>query len=100
VWRFEGEGQSGEVRVKGQLSTNNVMILRQFVATGMGIGLLPTYSLNTEFRRTDIVRVLNKYNFVSRDIYAAYSSSKHLSKKVRIFLDYLREELNGHLSVS
>lgn len=98
IWSFDKAGTSGKVRVKGQLFTNNVMILRQFVARGMGIGLLPTYCLSAEFRKTDIVRILNDHTFINRDIYAAYSSSKYLPKKVRLFLDYLREELNVHLS--
>jgi DNA-binding transcriptional LysR family regulator len=101
VWRFtDKKGEATEMKVKGPLFTNNVVILRHFVASGLGIGLLPTYCLSSGFKQTDIVEILKDYAVVSRDIYAVYSSSKYLPKKIRLFLDHLKKHMKTNLNIS
>jgi DNA-binding transcriptional LysR family regulator len=97
TWQFEGPDGHFDLKVTGPLFTNNVMVLREFVLAGRGIGLLPRYSAMSFVERSELTELLMDYTTVSRDIFAVYSSAKYLPKKVRLFLDFVRKELRGAL---
>lgn len=94
IWRFKGAEGATEVRVSGPLFTNNVIILREFVMGGCGVSLLPSYAAKAAVDRGDLVELLPEYTAVSRNIYAVYSSAKYLPKKIRLFLDFMRDHLH------
>lgn len=97
TWQFDGPDGHFDVKVGGPLFTNNVMVLREFVLAGRGVGLLPRYSAMPYARNSELVELLLEYSTVSRDIFAVYSSAKYLPQKVRLFLDFVRKELRGGL---
>jgi hypothetical protein len=64
---------------------------------GLGLILLPDWNVGTELRSGGLRPVLTDYEAVpaATPIYAVYPPSPHLPRKVRAFVDFLRNELSG-----
>jgi DNA-binding transcriptional LysR family regulator len=90
VWRFtDAAGAIDEVRVSGPLDANNGRFLAALAATGMGIALEPDFIVGDDIRSGRLVALLPGYRPPSSPIYAVYPSRRHLSAKVRLFVEFL-----------
>ncbi|HIJ38544.1 MAG TPA: LysR family transcriptional regulator, partial [Rhodospirillaceae bacterium] len=91
-WKFRNsDGQRRPVEVKGRLRVNNADVLREAALAGSGIVMLPTFICGRDLQSGRLVSVLN--NFILQDIaiHAVYPHNRHLSPKVRAFVDFLAE---------
>ena len=90
VWRFtDAAGASHDVRVSGPLDANNGRFLAALAATGMGIALEPDFIVGDDIRSGRLVALLPGYRPPASPIFAVYPSRRHLSAKVRLFVDFL-----------
>jgi len=90
LWRFrDGAAQEHAVRVAGPVHANNGQMLATLAAAGMGIVLEPDFIVTPELQSGALVALLAGYAPASANIYAVYASRRHLSAKVRAFVDYL-----------
>ena len=93
-WRFEGPGASRSVKVRGPLEANNGDLLRAAARDGAGIVLLPSFIVGADVESGALRQVLPDWVCPSQSaIYAVYPSSRQLSPKVRVCIDYLAERL-------
>lgn len=93
-WRFrDASGRERAVRVKGNLHSNNGELHAEAAAGGIGIALEPDMILAPYLREGRLVPLLGGYLSPPLPIYAVYPSRKHLSAKVRVFIDFLVERL-------
>ena len=96
VWSFrDGDGRERPVRVSGNLHSNNGDILAEAAARGAGIVFEPAFIVGPEVRAGRLVPLLQDFAPAPLPIYAVYSSRKHLSAKVRLFIDFLVEHFAG-----
>ncbi|CAK0744701.1 hypothetical protein WCLP8_1500009 [uncultured Gammaproteobacteria bacterium] len=89
-WRFvTADGRAWPVEVRGRLRVNNGDTLRVAAQQGLGLINQPTFIVGDDLRAGTLVSVLSGY--VSQDValYAVYPHSRHLSPKVRAFVDFL-----------
>lgn len=56
---------------------------------GLGILLSPTFIVGDDLRRGALVPLLEEWADADTGIYAVYPHSRHLSPKVRAFVDFL-----------
>jgi DNA-binding transcriptional LysR family regulator len=92
VWRFrDRSGAERSVRVAGRLHSNNGDLLAQAAAQGAGIVFEPAFIVGPEVRAGRLVPLLQEFVPAPVPIYALYPSRKHLSAKVRGFVDFLVE---------
>ncbi|MBU0587583.1 MAG: LysR family transcriptional regulator [Gammaproteobacteria bacterium] len=89
--RFTREGQTTTLSVKGLLESNDGQILRAAALDGMGILVQPTYILYDDIVAGRLVPVLDAWELPRLTINLAYPSRKHLSAKVRTFIDFIAE---------
>jgi DNA-binding transcriptional LysR family regulator len=89
--RFTREGQTQVVNVKGVLESNDGQILRAAALDGMGILVQPTYILYDDIVAGRLVPLLDDWDLPRLTVNLAYASRKHLSAKVRTFIDFLAE---------
>ncbi len=89
--RFTRDGQSTVVTVKGLLESNDGQILRAAALDGMGILVQPTYILYDDIVAGRLVPLLDEWDLPHLTINLAYPSRKHLSAKVRTFIDFMAE---------
>jgi len=93
VWRFRNQAASDEIRVTGNLETNNAEILRLAVLQGMGIALLPEWLVGGDLHGDALCQLLPGYQATittfDTGIYAVYHERRYMAAKVRLFLDFL-----------
>lgn len=88
-WRFTGPEGEIAIPVSGTLRINDDDALAQAVLGGLGIALLPTFTVGKDLQSGRLQAVLSEYIPVERYVYACYLPSRHLPVKVRSFIDFL-----------
>lgn len=95
-WHFTGlDGAPQTVCVTGNLQANTGIALRTAALSGLGIATTATFIVHEDLRRGDLVRVLPDYAIRPRELYALYPQTRHLSPKVRAFVDFAAELYQG-----
>lgn len=91
-WRFVTEkGQPWSVEIKGRLSANNGDALKLAALAGLGLVYLPTFIVGGDLQAGTLVTVLDKFIAQDGAVNAVYPHARHLSPKVRAFVDFLAE---------
>jgi len=88
-WEFETKKGTESVRVKGSLSANNGDALIKAAAKGIGITRAPIFLFDDELKSGRLEIVSGAWEEYSVNIYAVYPHARHLSPKVRAFVDFL-----------
>lgn len=92
-WHLGGPEGACEVRVGGNFRTNNTEAVRAATLGGLGIALLPAWLVGDEVQSGRLVRILPDYRAapgaLDTAIHALYPANRHLSPKVRAFVDFL-----------
>lgn len=92
AWTFEGQdGVRHTPRINSRHRANNGRMLAEMAVAGVGIALEPDFIVAPEIRAGRLVRVLPDYQPPRSPISAVYPSRRHLSAKVRSFVDFLVE---------
>jgi DNA-binding transcriptional LysR family regulator len=97
-WKFHIGSETRSVAVAGNFKANNSEMLREAVLGGTGIGLLPDFSCHPYLAEGKMVALLKEYkvegSFGSK-ILAVSLWTANIAPKVRVFVDFLREEFHG-----
>jgi DNA-binding transcriptional LysR family regulator len=88
-WRFNIDGQVRSVTINGRFSTTNAEGLRDATLAGYGIARLATFLISDDLRAGRLLPVLDCLSTDGPSVRAVYPSSRHLSPKVRSFIDEL-----------
>lgn len=78
---------------KALLAANNGDMLCALAVAGMGLARLADYHIASELESGQLVTLLESYELEREPIYAVYASKRHLSGRVRVFLDFVGERL-------
>ncbi|MCP5274602.1 MAG: LysR family transcriptional regulator [Burkholderiales bacterium] len=92
-WNFTGPEGVIAVPVSGTLRINDDDALSQAVLGGLGIALLPTFTVGKDLQSGKLQAVLSEYIAVERYVYACYLPSRHVPAKVRSFIDFLLQRI-------
>lgn len=96
-WRFATpEGTPWPVTVKGRLCANNGDALRHAALKDMGIVRLPSFMVGRDLQSGTLVSILSEYVPQDSGLYAIYPEARHLSPKVRAFVDFLAQRFGPH----
>jgi len=91
-WAFENKhGTKQQVQVKGALYANNGNLIGDALINDMGIACLPTFIIGDAIRKGTAKIILDDWRPTPQDIALLYPSSRHLSAKVRAFIDLATE---------
>jgi DNA-binding transcriptional LysR family regulator len=91
-WRLQKpDGSPWPLQIAGHLHANNGDVLRVAAIEGAGIAYLPSFIVGADLQAATLVSLMP--DFVPQDaaIYAVYPNSRHLSPKVRAFIDFMLE---------
>ena len=88
-WRFTGPDGVEKVAAAGNLETNSVEALRVATLGGQGLLLAPSFMIAAELKSGLFQPVLEDYRPPQYPIAAIYPHRRHLSAKVRGFIDLL-----------
>ncbi len=94
TWYFRRGDEDKHVRVGGRLRANNGEALLEACIRGQGIALMPDFLAAAPLRRGELVHFLDEWvDNERRAIWALYPHSRHLSAKVRQFVDFLADRM-------
>ena len=88
-WKLIGPDGEHSVPVSWRLCANNAEVLKHAALGGRGIALLPTFIAGSALTSGMLIPVLEKYQAPEIALYAIYPPTRHLSSKVRLFIDFL-----------
>lgn len=94
-WKLTGKDGDHWLQVPWRLCTNNAEILCDAAVHGQGIALLPTFIAYDALKSNKLQSILAKYRAPELFVYALYPPTRHLSVKVRVFIDFLVERFGG-----
>jgi len=96
-WRFRGaDGREHVVRVAGTMHSNSGDLNAALALQAAGIAFEPDFLVSEELRAGRLVALLPDYEAMPSPIYALYPSRRHLSAKVRLFVEYLAERFAAY----
>lgn len=96
LWPFQRPGEEPvRIKVQGSISANNGTVLGELAACGLGITRGPEFILGPLVSSGRLVRILTEWEPEDLPISAVYPSRKHLSAKVRRFVEFMGEWLAG-----
>lgn len=93
-WQY-GNAQGAEVSVKvdGRIQCNNGDALMTAAVGGLGIALLPDFIVAPAIRSGKLKIILDDWADTSNAIWLVYPHNRHLSAKVRVFVDFLMDRV-------
>lgn len=94
-WTFDVDGQHRHVRVHGNWRGNSGRALLDGVRKGLGLAQLPDYYVREHLGTGELVSVLDAYACTHTAVWVVYPRHRHLSPKVRQFVDFLVERMAG-----
>jgi len=90
VWRLTStDGTALNISPIGNLRTNSGAVLKVAALAGHGLVCLPTYLVGDALQSGRLVTVLDDYIAPPYMLRALYPHNRHLSAKVRAFVDFL-----------
>jgi DNA-binding transcriptional LysR family regulator len=92
LWSLRApDGTLVEIKAQGSLHANSGQVLVAAAEAGQGIVLETDFHVAQALAERTLVRVLPEYEGGGGDIWAVYPSRRHLSAKVRLFVDHLAQ---------
>jgi len=89
TWVFSKEGRSESIAIQGRYSVNSVQLVLNAALRGAGIAVLPAFFAAGALRAGHLEQVLPEWALGRSEIHVVYPGSRHLSARVRLFVDAL-----------
>lgn len=90
-WEFEKHGQELTVEVPGPLTLDNVELMAQAAAAGLGIAYVPIHSARPYLEAGQLVIVLDDWCPEIPGLFLYYPGHRHVPAGLRAFIDILKE---------
>ncbi|TVP93549.1 MAG: LysR family transcriptional regulator, partial [Pseudomonadaceae bacterium] len=97
IWTFAQNGQETPIRVQGNLRCNSGRAVLDAALRGLGLCQLPDYYVQQPLADGKLHALLPQHQPPHTGVWALYPQQRHLSPKVRLLIDYLREGLAARL---
>ncbi|HXK56459.1 MAG: LysR family transcriptional regulator [Gammaproteobacteria bacterium] len=92
LWTFREGNNEITVNVTAKVTVNSARAARELTLLGEGISYLPSFAIADDIAEGRLRRLLPDHESVPLGIYAMYPHRRHLSAKVRLFIDHLAEQ--------
>ncbi|MFN4362031.1 MAG: LysR family transcriptional regulator [Hylemonella sp.] len=93
---FEKDGQALEISGRYKLSVNESNAMIAAVLAGLGVGQIAAFTALPLIARGELVQVLPEWTSHSIPLYVVYPPNRHLSAKVRAFVEWAAELFARH----
>jgi DNA-binding transcriptional LysR family regulator len=91
AWHFVLDGTPHEVPVGGPILVNSARSGRDIALAGLALAYCPDYVVRDDVKAGRLKRVLEKVPTLTLPIQMIYSNSRHLSARVKAFMDFFAE---------
>lgn len=83
------QGRTETLQVRGFMESNDTQALRAAAVAGLGLLIQPSFAIHSDLEAGLLEPVLTHWRMPPLTINVAYPSRKHMSAKVRTFIDFL-----------
>lgn len=90
VWEFEKGNREINVKVEGQLTVNDIAVIKRATLEGLGIGFIPDDMVQQQLESGELVRVLADWTPPFPGYYLYYPSRRQQSPAFALLVDALR----------
>ncbi len=94
-WAMKRGKELVEVRIKNHLRVNDFLFIKQLLLNHKGIAYIPSIMVLDELRDGLLVRILSDWTLTERELYLVYPSDRHLSPKVRSFVEFVDQKVTS-----
>ncbi len=96
-WGFKELDRELNVPISGRVNANSLIFLCDAAINGLGIAMIPFWMIQKELKNGHLIAILKDYPLdpPSTPINAVFAHNRHLAPKVRVFVDFLREQLEA-----
>ncbi|QXI27609.1 LysR family transcriptional regulator [Pseudomonas vanderleydeniana] len=77
---------------QSRIVADNSSVLRGFALAGQGVAILPDWLVQEDLEAGRLCRLMSDFEFAGQGIYALYPDTRHLPLKVRLFIDFMKEQ--------
>jgi DNA-binding transcriptional LysR family regulator len=91
-WRFARAGGESALPVQGTMSLSDGASVCDAARAGYGLAQLQDFFIDALIARGQLVAVLEKFKPAAQPIWLVYPQARHLSPKVRAFVDFMVEK--------
>ncbi len=96
TWSWEdSDGSRHRIRLQPVMHASSGDFLANAAAHGLGVVIQPTFLAAEAIRRGNLVPILEHVQWPVSPAYAVYPPTRHLSYRVRAFIDFLAERFAG-----
>lgn len=96
TWTFtDKNNQKSKITIKSHMKASAGEFLRDAAVDGQGVVYLPTFIVYKEIENKTLLPLLNEYFAWKINAYVVYPQTRHLSQRVRAFVDFLVERFDG-----
>lgn len=93
VWPLSRPDGMPAIELSASMVTNSLDPQVSFAEQGLGIACVPEIAVRSQLRQGKLITVLNDYNRESMVFHVLWPSSRHLSPKIRVFVDFIVAKL-------
>lgn len=95
-WIFNSlHGEAEKIKIRPYLKASSGEFLRCAAVDGLGIIQLPSFIVFEEIKRGALIPLLTEHMRSDVNTYAIYPQTRHLSQRVRVFVDFLVKRFEG-----
>jgi DNA-binding transcriptional LysR family regulator len=98
-WTLVEAENTHHVKIQGPLCCNNGEVLREAALAGVGIVMLPMFIVGKDLQAGTLQQILGDYAPPQIDVYALYPINRHLSAKVKVWIEFLQRQLLERLGI-
>ena len=91
---FDNGIRSTEITPRYIVSANDARTYQNAILAGMGVGQLVPFSIRKEIKEGKLVQILPEWKSEPMPIYIVYPQTRHVTNKVRVFVDWVAKLLN------
>lgn len=101
IWSFIGrDGERSDIRISGRYATDYGPSLTTLALDGLGLALLPEWSVHEHVAAGRLVRLLEDYRVshigydFDNGVYCVWQRDRHQTVKTRLFIDHLKSSFS------
>jgi DNA-binding transcriptional LysR family regulator len=95
--QLERGDESAHVTTPARMVVSDIDVLHAVANAGLGIAVLPAFRCVEALRTRRLERVLRDWNIPSTPMHVVYPSTRHISPKVKSFIDHLAQHMTSSM---
>ncbi len=95
-WVFSKDGARIQASLRGHIALDDENSYVAAAEAGLGIARIPAFVLKEAMERGSLELILGDWFPEPSPLYVVYPQSRHLSSKLRVFVDWIAELLGNH----